>query len=243
MIGVYAPSGKMGKALITHMEEKKISHSCYDRKDLSNFIEVSSVIIDFSTHQGTKNLLKELVISATPAPIVIGTTGLDDESMLLMQQYAKKNPVFYAQNFSKGVTLLKKLASIAAKMLDYDVEIFEAHHALKKDAPSGTALYLADGIAKARNQELKDVQTCYQSSPESMIRKQGQIGFSVARGGHAIGEHSVYFFGDNEELKFTHRGYSRSLYAEGAVTAANWLKHKACGLYSMDDLLLQAYKS
>ncbi|MBP9752625.1 MAG: 4-hydroxy-tetrahydrodipicolinate reductase [Proteobacteria bacterium] len=237
MIGIYAPFGKMGKALLAYLDEKQMPFTQYDRVNLQTFLDDASVIIDFSTHQATEDLLKILLISSNPLKkLVIGTTGLDEETFLLIEEYSKIAPVFYAQNFSQGITVLKKLIQIAAKALDYDIEIFEAHHALKKDAPSGTALYLGGGVASSRGQNLNDVKTCYQSSSESQVRKKGQIGFSVARGGHAIGEHSVFFFGDNEEIKLTHRGYSRTLYAEGAVLAANWLINQKPGLYSMDDL-------
>jgi 4-hydroxy-tetrahydrodipicolinate reductase len=238
MIGIYAPLGKMGKALTSLLEEKRISYITNDRYHLEYFIEKSSVVIDFSTPNATKILIDWLIKNNKKIPLVIGTTGLSEEIFENIHHYSAQAPVFYAANFSLGVFVQKKLSEIAAKILDYDVEIFEMHHALKKDAPSGTALYLGKTIAEARKQNFDDVRTCYQKNEASQLRKKGQIGFSVARGGQAIGEHTVHFLGEFEELSISHKGYSRTLYASGAVLAAHFLlKKDQSGFFTMDDLI------
>lgn len=236
MIGIYAPFGKMGQALIQVLSTLNTPYITYDRLDLDSFLKKTSVVIDFSTPTATDFLIDALIVKKICKPLVVGTTGLTDETIKKITILGNTSPVFYAQNFSLGVFVQKKISQIAAKLLDYDVEIFEAHHAHKKDAPSGTALHLGEAIADTRGLVFEDVRTCYQH-PGKAVRQKDQIGFSVARGGSAIGEHTVHFFGASEELIITHKDYTRSLYAEGALLAANFLrKTNKNSLYGMDNI-------
>lgn len=235
MIGVYAPHGKMGKAIIELLEKEKVAYCCFDRQNIETFLYQSDVIIDFSTPLGTQNLLHAAQKYNIYKPLVIGTTGLDEDIKLLFDTYIKKASIVYAENFSRGVFVQKKLAQIAAQILDFDIEIFEVHHNQKKDAPSGTTKALIEAIAEARQQKVKDVQTCYQHDGHAE-RKKGQIGVSVSRGGGVIGEHTVFFYGENEQVQITHRSFNRKIYAEGAISAASWIKDKEKKLYKINEI-------
>jgi 4-hydroxy-tetrahydrodipicolinate reductase len=236
MIGIYAPNGKMGKTIIDMLEKKNLSYCCFDRKNIKDFLQKSEVIIDFSMPLGTKYLIEKSIEFGIYKPMVIGTTGLDEDTRHLFDVYIKEAPMVYAENFSLGIFVQKKLAEIAAQLLDFDIEIFEVHHHHKKDAPSGTTKSLVNALADVRQQKGEDVQTCYQEKG-CAERKKGQIGVAVSRGGNVVGEHTVFFYGENEQIHITHRGYNRKIYAEGAITAANWIKDKAKNLYKINEIL------
>ncbi|CAO5676266.1 MAG: 4-hydroxy-tetrahydrodipicolinate reductase [Holosporales bacterium] len=231
MIGLYASNGRMGTALQDVLKNSATPYVVYDRNDLNVFCESVDVIIDFSTPDATTQLLN----TNAHCPLVIGTTGLCEKTHRLINEQCQSRPIFYAQNFSIGVYVQKKLAECAAKILDFDVEIFEAHHALKKDAPSGTAIALGQAIAQARNVNFNDVAVFHR--PTDCMRKTSEIGFLSARGGGTIGDHTVHFYGPFEHVSITHNGYSRNIYAIGAIKAAQWLINKPSGLYHMDDLV------
>lgn len=235
MIGVYAPNGKMGKAIIELLETKNLAYCCLDRLNIKDFLQNSEVIIDFSMPLGTKYLIEKAIECGIYKPLVIGTTGLDENTHKLFDLYIKEAPVVYAENFSLGIFVQKKLAEIAAQILDFDIEIFEVHHNQKKDAPSGTTKALVKALADVRQEKVEDVQTCYQEKG-CAERKKGQIGVAVSRGSNVVGEHTVFFYGENEQLHITHRGYNRKIYAEGAIAAANWLKCKEKKLYKINEL-------
>lgn len=170
-------------------------------------------------------------------PIVIGTTGIGDIEEAAMASAAKKTSVFYSANMSIGVNLLLSLVEQAAEKLndDFDIEIFEAHHRHKVDAPSGTALALGHAAAKGRGVKLEDAKVLH--TPSVGARIQGAIGMSVFRGGDVVGEHTVTFAGAGERLELTHKATDRVIFARGAIKAALWLKGKPPGLYSMRKML------
>ena len=197
----------------------------------------ASVVIDFSTPDKTIEICK----AATHAgvPIVIGTTGLSADQEKIIHDTAKKIPIVYSGNFSLGVNVLATLVERAAAALPpelFDLEIFEAHHSAKVDAPSGTALLLGRAGAKGRDQNLKDVMITARDG-HTGTRPNGGIGFSSARGGDAAGDHTVFFYGPQERLELTHRASDRRIFARGALHAARWLVGKPAGLYTMRDVL------
>jgi 4-hydroxy-tetrahydrodipicolinate reductase len=195
-------------------------------------------IIDFSSPEGTKKCLDSCVASGTA--LVIGTTGLNDGHKDQIEEAAGTIAVLQATNMSVGVnTLLKFLPEIAAALGDaYDVEIVETHHRFKKDAPSGTALTLAETIARGLDRNLDD-DAVY--GREGMVgeRTVREIGVHAVRGGDLVGEHEVYFHGLGESIVVTHSARSRETFGRGAVRAAEELAKKEPGLYTMADVLFQ----
>jgi len=194
----------------------------------------ADVIIDFSNPAALPSLLKYAV--EKNIAIVVATTGLSKEDDKLMKDASKKIPLFWSANMSIGVCLLKELAKKAAAFLgdNYDIEIVEKHHNRKLDAPSGTALAIADAINKSEGDKF-----CYEYDRHSKRakRKSTEIGISSVRGGNIVGDHEVIFAGQNEVIEITHKAMSRSLFADGAVKAAFFLKDKPAGFYDMDSLL------
>jgi 4-hydroxy-tetrahydrodipicolinate reductase len=189
----------------------------------------ADVVLDFTRPEGTLTLLKHA------KAMVIGTTGFTEEDKERIAQAAKRIPIVLAANFAVGVNTVYKLAETAARILgdDYDVEIVEAHHRHKVDAPSGTALQLGEIIAGALNK--KD----FVFGRKGVIgeRQKKQIGFHAIRGGDIVGEHTVIFAGAGERVEVTVRSQSRATYANGALRAARWLRGKPPGLYEMADVL------
>jgi 4-hydroxy-tetrahydrodipicolinate reductase len=199
-------------------------------------VAVSDVLIDFTRPAGT--LAHLAACRAARKAIVIGTTGFEPDQVAAIREAARDIPVVFAPNFSIGMLVTFKLVDMASRALgaEYDVEVFEAHHKLKVDAPSGTALKLGEVAAAARGTTLaKD--GVFDRHGVTGERKAGSIGFSVVRGGDMIGEHTVYFIGAGERVEITHRSSSRATYAQGAIRAAKWLSGRAAGLYDMDDVL------
>jgi 4-hydroxy-tetrahydrodipicolinate reductase len=170
--------------------------------------------------------------------MVIGTTGHDAAQRAQLEAAAGKIPIVIAPNMSLGVNLLLKLAELAARALDeqYDIEIFEAHHRNKVDAPSGTALGLGRAAAGGRGRELEDVAD-YARHGQTGVRERGRIGFSVVRGGDIVGEHRLIFAGPGEQVELAHTAQDRSGFARGALVAARWVVGRPPGLYSMLDVL------
>lgn len=208
----------------------------YDKGgDLGELFKNSSVIIDFSALNATKALL-DFALNA-PKPLVIGTTGLDESTYALIKKASEKMPVFYATNMSLGVAVLNLLAKQAATILKgFDIELVEMHHRHKKDAPSGTAMTLAQTLAKARNLDLNKVRV---SGRDGLIgeRKKDEIAVMSLRGGDIVGKHTVGFYENGEFLELSHTATSRATFAKGAVTVAKWLVSQKNGLYSMNDFL------
>jgi 4-hydroxy-tetrahydrodipicolinate reductase len=199
-------------------------------------VAASDVLVDFTRPAGT--LAHLAACRAAGRPMVIGTTGFEGPQVDAIREAARAIPVVFAPNFAIGVLVLMKLVDLASRSLGpaYDVEVFELHHKLKVDAPSGTALKLGEVAAAARGTTLEK-DGVFARHGVTGERKAGTLGFSVARGGDAIGDHTVYFLGTGERIEITHRSASRATYAQGAIRAAKWLHGRAPGLYDMDDVL------
>ena len=199
-------------------------------------LKSADVLIDFTRPEGTLAHLR--ACRAAKRAMVIGTTGFAPAGLAEIREAAKEIAIAMAPNMSMGVNVMLKLVEMAARALgpDYDVEVFEIHHQLKVDAPSGTALKLGEVAAKARSATLErdGVFTRHGVTGE---RKPGTIGFSVARGGDIVGDHTVFFAGPGERVEITHRAASRATYAQGAMRAAKFVAAKPAGLYDMADVL------
>ena len=194
------------------------------------------VLIDFTQPAGTLAYLQEA--QSLGIGMVIGTTGISEDQKKNILEASKKIPIMMASNMSVGMNLLFALVEEAAAKLGpaYDVEIIEAHHNLKKDSPSGSALSLGEAVARAWKVNLKDVAT---HGREGLVgeRKKGTIGFHALRGGDIIGDHTVLYAGTGERLELTHRAQSRESFAQGALKAALFLSSKKEGFYDMRDVL------
>jgi 4-hydroxy-tetrahydrodipicolinate reductase len=203
---------------------------------LRDLLPDADVVIDFSTANAAEEHLA--LCRQAKKPLLIGTTGHGPARKKAFELAAGEIALLVAPNTSLGVTVLLELARGAAATLplDFDVEIIEAHHRLKPDAPSGTALALGYAVAAARAQELADVAVV--NPRGDAVRRPGDIGFAVVRGGDIVGEHSVLFAGPGETLTLTHRASDRGIFARGALKAAAWLAAQPAGLYSMRDIFL-----
>jgi 4-hydroxy-tetrahydrodipicolinate reductase len=209
-------------------------------RSVGEILPDADVIIDFSAPPFLKELL-EAVLDAerTGGPaLVIGTTGLDSEVESLLTRTATIQPVLNAANFSVGVNILLALVQQTAAALgpDFDVEIVEAHHRRKEDAPSGTALALAQAVASGRAVDLADVRRDGRSGRVGP-RVPGEIGLHAVRGGDLIGDHQVLFISDMERVELGHRAADRRLFAAGAIRAARWIAGRNPGRYTMRDVL------
>lgn len=198
----------------------------------------ADAVVDFSSPELFGRLLRAQRALLAGRALVVGTTGLGPEEMRLLEQAAATSPVLSAPNFSIGVNLLVALAERAAQVLgpDYDVEIVEAHHRRKSDAPSGTALHLGQAVARGHGSALDQVRRDGRSG-RGGERPRGEIGFHAVRGGDVIGEHRVLFLGARERLELGHAAADRALFAEGALRVARWLAGRSPRLYSMRDVL------
>jgi len=203
---------------------------------ISGIIDSVDLIIDFTSVESTKENLK--MAAAKGKAMVIGTTGFSNEDMKEIAPLTKKIPCVMASNMSLGVNLLLKVLQDVAHALgdDYDIEIIEAHHRLKKDAPSGTALKMAQVIAGAVNRDLDKV-AVYARKGIIGQRTKKEIGIQTVRAGDIVGEHTVLFGGLGERIEITHKASSRDTFARGALRAALWLSGKPAGLYDMQDVL------
>lgn len=193
------------------------------------------VVIDFTAPAAS--VAHARLCAERKVPIVIGTTGLEAEDKAALAECARVIPLVVAPNTSVGVNVVFQIVGELAKALGdgYDVDILEAHHRMKKDAPSGTALKLAEVVAAALGRGPDDVRLARQGQIGARPAK--EIGVQTLRGGDVVGEHTVYFFGEGERVELTHRATSRDQFARGAVRAARWLVGRAPGLYDMRDVL------
>lgn len=202
-------------------------------------VDQGDVFIDFSFHAGICERLK--LVSDAGKPVVIGTTGLTESEWAGIQDLGAKSPVLYAPNMSLGINLLASLVQDAAARLKgqgYDIEVTEAHHRRKLDAPSGTALFLGEAAAAGSGWQLKEVQKDGRSGIAKGERPEEEIGFHAVRGGDIVGDHTVMFATDGELLELSHRATSRDTFAIGALRAAHWMAQgRATGFYSMRDVL------
>lgn len=195
----------------------------------------AAVALDFSQTSAVRANLAACVAANVPA--VIAVTGLDAATCADIEAAGKRIAVLPASNTSLGVAVMNRIAKLAAASLSgFEIEISEAHHRHKRDAPSGTALTLGESLAQARGHRLEDV-AVYARHGSSGPRREDQIGFSVVRAGDIIGVHTVLYAGTDETLEITHRATDRLCFARGALAAAQWLAERPAGLYSMQDVL------
>ncbi len=204
--------------------------------DLATGLAQSEFLIDFTRPEGT---LKHLAYCAAHGiKMIIGTTGFDEAGKAAIAEAAKKTAIVFAPNMSVGVNVTMKLLELAAKSFSqgYDIEIIEAHHRHKVDAPSGTALKMGEVIASALGRDLKQVGV-FAREGVTGERDPSSIGFATIRGGDIVGDHTVLFAGIGERIEITHKSSSRVTYAHGSLRAARFLHDKTTGLYDMQDVL------
>ena len=204
--------------------------------DLSEVIENFDVLIDFTAPKAT--LANAALCAAHGKGIVVGTTGFSAKEEEILLAYQTQISICKAANFSTGVNVCLNLLKKAAEILgdDYDVEVYEAHHRHKVDAPSGTALVMGQAVAEGLDRDLKSV-AVYGREGQTGARDKETIGFATVRGGDVVGDHTVMFLGDGERVEITHKASSRMSFARGAVRAAAWLSSRSSGLYEMRDVL------
>ena len=204
--------------------------------DLAAVTQAFDVLIDFTNPDAT--MAHAAICAAAGKKLVIGTTGFSDEQKAELSQLATKVAVVFAPNMSVGVNLCFKLLEVAARILgdDTDIEIIEAHHRHKKDAPSGTALKMGEIVAEALGRDLKEC-AVYGREGFTGERDRKTIGFETIRAGDIVGDHTVMFAGPGERIEITHKSSSRMTYASGSVRAARWLADKETGLFDMFDVL------
>ena len=197
---------------------------------------VANVWIDFSSPSATAGIAAAAV--RAKAALVVGTTGVTDAGKQALAEAARSIPVVFAPNTSVGVTALLRLVAEAARLLgpSFDLEVVETHHRMKRDAPSGTALRLAQALAEATGRDLEQ-DARYARQGDVGPRTASEIGIQTLRGGDVIGDHTVFFLGQGERIEITHRASSRDTFAHGAVRAARWVHGRAPGLYDMRDVL------
>lgn len=204
--------------------------------DVDAALEMSRVLIDFTRPEATLAYLPHCI--EQEVPIVIGTTGFDAAGKAAIAAAAERIPVCFAPNMSVGVNLVFKLLDVASRVLNdgYDIEIIEAHHRHKVDAPSGTALRMGEVIAKALGRDLKEC-AVYGREGVTGERNPNTIGFSTVRAGDVVGDHTALFAAMGERVEITHKASSRLTFANGALRAARYLQGKTEGLYDMQDVL------
>ena len=251
-IGVFGATGRVGQLIINALREDKdagvsviyvrnelsfsVDPSILITNDMATFLKSSDVIIDFSLPDACETLL-ETALEKHPKPLVIGTTGLSAHQLNMMAQASLSMPILYATNMSLGVAMLNKLVETASKALDgFDIEIVEMHHKHKKDAPSGTALTLAEHAAKARDLDLDKVRI---SGRDGNIgeRTKDEISVMALRGGDIVGKHTVGFYNDGEFIELNHTATNRATFAKGAIRAAKWLVNADKGMHTISDCL------
>jgi len=248
--GIVGATGRVGQLLVKILKDnnEKIGAVMFEgsqtiefdkdtviTNDAKTLLENSDIVIDFSAPIATQKLLEAAL--QNPKPLVIATTGLNDHQKNLMIEASKKAPILYATNMSLGVAILNKLVEmVSEKLRDFDIEIVEQHHRYKVDAPSGTALTLAEHAAKARGLDLKEVMVTGRSGHVG-ARTKDEIGVFAVRGGDVVGRHTVGFYNEGEFLELNHTATSRETFARGAIKVAKWLVNQKPGLYSINDAL------
>jgi 4-hydroxy-tetrahydrodipicolinate reductase len=251
--GIVGATGRVGQLLMKIIKEKNLElgsvifegsangivfpQNTVITNDWETFLENCDVVIDFSAPVATENMVTTAIENGLNKALVIATTGLNDHQKNLIIKASELMPVLYATNMSLGVAVLNKVVEqVSAILRDFDIEITEMHHRYKKDAPSGTALTLAEHCAKARNLDLNKVRV---SGRDGIIgeRTKDEIAVMALRGGDIVGRHTVGFYNDGEFLEFNHTATSRETFAQGAVKVATWLASQKAGFYSINDAL------
>ena len=261
-VAILGASGRMGRALVAALDDIEVAtlvgatcspSSAWLGRDVGELagsrmrgvllssdpgvaMRDAQVAVDFSLPEAASANVEACV--SRKCALIIGVTGHDERARADIERASREIPVVMAPNMSMGVNLLLRLVELAAHALDatYDIEVFEAHHRNKKDAPSGTALALGRAAAKGRAVELDDVAQ-YSQRGVSAPRRSGSIGFAVVRGGDIVGDHTVTFAGLGERIELTHRASDRAAFARGALKAVQWVAGRGPGLYSMQDVL------
>ena len=248
-VAIAGATGRMGRALVEAARASKAVTfaSALDVKpgevdgqpvgtDVAQALAGADVLIDFTRPAGTMAHVAACV--AAGKRLVIGTTGFEPDQVKSIREAARHIAIVMAPNMSIGVNVALRMVELAARALppEYDIDVFEMHHRLKVDAPSGTALKLGEVAAAARGGSLER-DAVYGRHGVTGERRAGSIGFSVARGGDVVGDHTVYFAGPGERIELTHRAASRTTYAQGALRAACFLMDRSSGLFDMQDVL------
>ena len=233
-IGIFGSAGRMGQAIADAAENAGCTHGGIDiGGDAAALAKISDVIVDFSAPDALAAHLTAARLAKTP--IIIGTTGLDETHQAMIDDAATDIAIIQAANTSLGINLLSALIEQATARLgdDWDIEVIEMHHRHKVDAPSGTALLLAQAAARGRGKSLPELSRFDRDG----LRDVGSIGFASLRGGSVAGDHMVILAADGERIELGHRAEDRSIFARGAVKAAQWLSGKPAGRYTMADVL------
>lgn len=253
---VMGAAGRMGSTISTLVQQDKEMElvAAVEKKDFLSRIDSKSYLVTSSLEEAASKYRDAVIIDFTYPEVtiknveialqynnkmVIGTTGLSDEQMTFIKKSAEKIPILWAPNMSVGINVLFELLPKFVEMLGelYDVEISEIHHKFKKDAPSGTAVKLAQILVEAKGFSKENLRYCR----EGLIgeRPKEEIGVQTLRGGDVVGDHTIFFFGPGERIEITHRAHSRETFAQGALRAAKWINDKKpVKLYSMKDVLL-----
>ena len=237
-IGIIGSQGRMGQTIAAAIADAgdTLAGGIDKDGDVAALAAGCGVLIDFSSPAALESNLD--AARAAGVPIVVGTTGLEERHHWLIDDAAQGVAVLQTGNTSLGVTLLAHLVREAAGRLgeDWDIEIVEAHHRMKVDAPSGTALLLGEAAAQGRGVMLADASVRGRDGITGK-REAGTIGFASLRGGSVAGDHTVHFLADNERLSLSHLAENRGIFAKGAVRAAQWLLGKPAGRYTMPEVL------
>ena len=238
-VGISGARGRMGRAVsqVLDARDDVMVAARFDWGETPD-LSLCDVVIDFSTAEASVALARQAAERGGPA-LVIGSTGFSPDQDAEIQAAAEKVAIVRSGNFSLGVNILIGLVEHAALRLDardWDIEVLEAHHRRKVDAPSGTALMLGEAAANGRGVDLADVRSApYDGVGEP--RQTGRIGFASLRAGGIVGDHTVMFASEDEVLTLSHSAIDRSLFAKGAVAAAAWVRNRRPGLYDMQDVL------
>jgi 4-hydroxy-tetrahydrodipicolinate reductase len=238
-VAVAGASGRMGKMLVEAVEaaEDCKLHAALSRgADLHASLAGADVFIDFTRPEAT--LANLAVCAELGVKAVVGTTGFDAAQKAELARFAERTAIVFAPNMSVGVNVVLKLLDLAARAMNegFDIEIVEAHHRNKVDAPSGTALQMGQVVADALARDLKAC-AVYGREGVTGVRDPSTIGFATVRGGDIIGDHTVLFAGTGERIEISHKASNRSIYAQGSLRAARYLAGKTTGLFGMNDVL------
>lgn len=249
-IGIAGCTGRMGQMLVKEValaadlylaggitrQTTNLPENVPILKDAEDLFAVSDLVIDFSAPDAS--VYNARVAANARKPLLIGTTGLTESNMKDIRASAEQTPILFTPNASVGVNvMMEAIREVASKLgKNFAIEITEAHHGKKVDAPSGTALALGKAAAQGRGIDFT-ANAVYDRHGNTGVRTEDEIGFSVIRGGDIVGEHTVYFIGDGERLEITHRASDRALFAKGALQAARWLATQPAGYYEMRDFL------
>ncbi len=240
-ICVVGATGRMGALICTKLSSLNLcSLTKFSRtntiSDLDRFCEDADLVIDFSHPDILENLLKYAQIYNTR--LVIGTTGLNQKHFEFLKLASKNIPIFYSANMSFGANIVAMLAAKLSKITqdrNYDIEIIEKHHNLKKDAPSGTSMMIADVMIESQGLDSK--KHIVLDRANKLERRYDEIGICSVRGGSINGEHEVLFLGQNDNITLTHQALDRDIFVSGTIEASFWMLDKQPGLYSMQHLL------